>query len=246
MSQCTAEINNERCQRDLDSNGYCQMHRKQASRNGRITNIQPRQPKPVEPKVAKVRIIQCSAVLDGEQCQRKHSAKGLCSMHYRQVGRSGYITNILPTILREHIRLPAVERFALRIKPGGDDGNCWVWTGAKDKDGYGHFSDKTKNHYAHRWAWMHLAGELGLGIQLDHICTNTLCVRPSHLQPVTQPVHAKVSQQQRDKLKANEGQVIVGGNPRARSIQEITFAMEHGLPGYFNGAKTIGIGSEEL
>lgn len=239
MSQCTAEINNERCQRDLDSNGYCQMHRKQVSRNGRITNIQPRQTKPVEPKVAKARIVQCSAVLDGEQCQRDHYANGYCGMHDSQMKRRGRITNLLPTAGREHIGLPSIERFALRVQPGGDDGNCWVWTGNLDDEGYGHFSDQKKNQYAHRWAWEHLVGELKDGIQLDHICKNPPCARPSHLQTLTQGKHAKVTKQQRDLLKTNTDSILVGGNPRARSLDEITFALRHGLPGYFNGAKVI-------
>lgn len=239
MSQCTAEINNERCQRDLDSNGYCQMHRKQASRNGRITNIQPRQPKPVKPKVAKVKFTRCTAVLGGESCQREHFANGYCSMHDSQMKQHGRITNLLPTPSRAQAHLPAPQRFASRLKPGGDDMNCWEWIGSKKDDGYTRFWDKGKPHYAHRWAWEYLIGVIPAGMELDHICRNVACVRPSHLQIITRAAHAKVSQQQRDMLNANEDQVMVGGNPKARSIQEINFALRHGLPGYLNGAKVI-------
>lgn len=239
MRLCSAELDGTKCQRKHDSNGYCTMHRLQAGRNGHVTNIMPRQAKPKEVKPVKARNTKCGAELDGEKCQRKHFANGYCGMHGSQIKRHGKISNLLPTPSRANVGLPAIERFALRIQAGGEDMNCWIWVGSLRDDGYGRFADKTKTHRAHRWLYEQLVRTLSDTEQLDHICTNPPCVRPSHLQPITGATHAKVTKQQRDMLKANEEQVMVGGNPKARSMKEITFALRHGLPGYFHGANML-------
>jgi hypothetical protein len=61
-----------------------------------------------------------------------------------------------------------------------------MWTGAKSKNGYGHFrTSGDKLHYAHRFAYELLIGPIPEGLQLDHLCRNRACVRPEHLEPVT-------------------------------------------------------------
>lgn len=73
---------------------------------------------------------------------------------------------------------------------------CWLWGGWKDKFGYGRFSfpgegytttGKTKrvHKYAHIIAWEIVNGPVPAGKELDHLCYNPSCVRPSHLEPVT-------------------------------------------------------------
>ncbi len=39
--------------------------------------------------------------------------------------------------------------------------------------------------YAHRWAYEQARGAIPDGMHLDHLCRNTLCVNPDHLQAVT-------------------------------------------------------------
>lgn len=60
---------------------------------------------------------------------------------------------------------------------------CWIWEGAKDKDGYGNFTvGRKKTGKAHRfsfllkWGWI-----LPHPYQIDHQCNNTSCVNPYHL-----------------------------------------------------------------
>lgn len=182
---------------------------------------------------------QCTAELNDEHCQREgNRGRALCSMHAWQKSKHGAIRSIKPTPGRLHLRLPAPERFAQKLKAGGHDGQCWEWTAGKTDDGYGVFHDQGKTYKAHRWAWMHLVNPaLDCGIELDHICMNVSCVRPSHLQAVNRSKHAELSREQRSLLKANEDSILVGGNRKARGIQELSYAMEHGLPCVFDGAK---------
>lgn len=65
---------------------------------------------------------------------------------------------------------------------------CWQWTGARtgDKRNYAAFQEGTrKTVRAHRWAYEHWVGPIPKGLVLDHLCRNTLCVNPEHLEPVT-------------------------------------------------------------
>jgi hypothetical protein len=65
-----------------------------------------------------------------------------------------------------------------------DDG-CWEWTAAKGRTGYGRFLYKGSVRLAHGVMWDLFNGPLPEGTELDHLCRNRGCVRPSHLEPVT-------------------------------------------------------------
>ena len=60
---------------------------------------------------------------------------------------------------------------------------CWIWTGAKDKDGYGRLRFGKTHIKAHRYSWELEHGPIPEGMQIHHIvCNNPPCVRPSHLE----------------------------------------------------------------
>lgn len=66
---------------------------------------------------------------------------------------------------------------------------CWLWTGGHGKYGHGVFIPKTRNEPimgAHRWSWESVNGPIPPGLVLDHLCRVPACVRPDHLEPVTQ------------------------------------------------------------
>ena len=57
---------------------------------------------------------------------------------------------------------------------------CWLWTGAKDKDGYGRVS-WPPFRFVHRWAHTHFIGPIPLGLFVLHRCDTPACVNPAHL-----------------------------------------------------------------
>jgi hypothetical protein len=64
-------------------------------------------------------------------------------------------------------------------------GDCLVWLGPLDRDGYGTFYFRRKNRRAHRVAWYALGGPIPEGHVINHICRNRACVNPQHLDLVT-------------------------------------------------------------
>lgn len=71
-----------------------------------------------------------------------------------------------------------------------DLGPCWVWTAALCK-GYAQFWDGQRQRRAHRWFWEQENGPVPDGLELDHLCRNRACVRPSHLEAVTGKVNCE-------------------------------------------------------
>jgi len=61
---------------------------------------------------------------------------------------------------------------------------CWIWQGAKIPSRgleYGIFNKKRVHRFSYE---LHL-GAIPIDKELDHLCRNTLCVNPEHLEPVT-------------------------------------------------------------
>ena len=67
-------------------------------------------------------------------------------------------------------------------------GQCWVWMGAysgsKERP-YGTFRITVGMRRAHRLAFRDFGNKLPEDLDIDHLCRNTRCVRPSHLEAVT-------------------------------------------------------------
>lgn len=77
------------------------------------------------------------------------------------------------------------DRFWSKVERSDD---CWTWTGAKTRrnNGYGRFRFNGDLYVAHRVAYELLRGPIADGLVIDHLCRNTLCVNPDHMEIVTQ------------------------------------------------------------
>ena len=80
--------------------------------------------------------------------------------------------------------LPAVERLRLSASQDRATG-CWVWVRGVDRDGYGYIGIDRKYWRAHRAAYHLLVGPIPDGLVIDHLCKNTRCVNPAHLEAVS-------------------------------------------------------------
>lgn len=66
---------------------------------------------------------------------------------------------------------------------------CWEWPGQRLPTGYGMKQNKKavgiKNFLVHRLVYAAIFGEIPKGLVIDHLCRNTCCCNPFHLEPVT-------------------------------------------------------------
>lgn len=106
-------------------------------------------------------------------------ASGLCAGHLGQRHRGRPLTPIF--------RGTEADRFWRDVDKS--DG-CWNWCGNKNQKGYGRFKIGAVRVSAHRWSYEHLVGPIPEGLTIDHLCRNTSCVRPDHLEAVTNKVNS--------------------------------------------------------
>jgi len=87
-----------------------------------------------------------------------------------------------------------MERIMEKVNKDGPLWNgipCWEFKGALGH-GYGRVSmPPGKSALVHRVVYQSLVGPLPSRIELDHLCKNTKCCNPAHLEPKTHSVHMK-------------------------------------------------------
>lgn len=84
---------------------------------------------------------------------------------------------------------PPEVRFLRYFTPVGSS-ECWDWQGGQNGHGYGLFTVSTsrgtqRRITASRYAYLLFKGPLTSDLHVDHLCSNRLCVNPSHLEAVT-------------------------------------------------------------
>ena len=106
-------------------------------------------------------------------------------------------TSVFEKLVRGHV-----------AEPGPLETECWVWQGGCCNKGYGFIyiydpdavgtrggigkrKGRSKPHRAHIISWVMANGPVNADMTLDHLCRNTECIRPSHLEEVTRPENTR-------------------------------------------------------
>jgi uncharacterized small protein (DUF1192 family) len=101
---------------------------------------------------------------------RELAAKGL--------GKSFNVNGTLPPNYEEMFW----EKFDSLVDKSGE---CWVWLGGSHDGRYGTVRYRGGSRAVHRLSYTRSKGKIPVGLVLDHLCRNTRCVRPDHLEAVT-------------------------------------------------------------
>lgn len=73
------------------------------------------------------------------------------------------------------------QRFLAFLPSSRSPSTCWIWTGAKDRDGYGVIADGGKTLGAHRVSYELHHRQLPPRALIMHSCDTPSCVNPAHL-----------------------------------------------------------------
>lgn len=72
------------------------------------------------------------------------------------------------------------ERFLSKVSVDTTT-SCWLWTGSKDRGGYGRFRLGSRPQLAHRVAFTWWGPGISDGLECCHSCDTPACVNPAHL-----------------------------------------------------------------
>lgn len=112
-------------------------------------------------------------------------------------------------------------QFKINTKTG-----CWEWQRELSLQGYGMMRKDGFKTGAHRHYFMHLRSGIPPNMKLDHLCRNTICVNPAHLEIVTERENiirgVGASAQNARKTHCGRGHALSGEN--------VEHDVQHGWP----------------
>ena len=84
---------------------------------------------------------------------------------------------------------------------------CWLWEGTaklspESQRWYGALTYEGRHWQAHRFVYTLEVGDIPAAHDLEHLCNETMCARPTHLLPVTRLEHFKRTRRRRTSGKS--------------------------------------------
>lgn len=87
--------------------------------------------------------------------------------------------------MREDIRTFILERIA--VEDRGHSSPCWTWQHWTNEKGYAVADFRGSRFRVHRASYEVFKEPIPCWLETDHLCCNSSCVNPDHLEPVTSP-----------------------------------------------------------
>lgn len=121
-----------------------------------------------------------------DDCARVRRARDFCDMHYQRLRKYGSVDlPIRPT--NEELFWAKVDKQGPTSTHRSDLGPCWIRTAWVQPSGYAFWQvGRRGKTLAHRYSFELAYGPIATGLHIDHLCRVRACVRPSHLEAVTQ------------------------------------------------------------
>lgn len=138
---------------------------------------------------------ECSVV----GCRYDARTRGWCNKHYGRWLRHGD-----PEFVKQ-IRGDHVSRWWSKVQQSQA---CWLWLGTILDSGYGSFWNGEREVGAHVYGYELIVGSIPDDAELDHVCRNRACVKPTHLEPVSHALNVQRS----IKNLCRKGHPLVPGN----------------------------------
>lgn len=150
-------------------------------------------------------------------CDRAYYAKDMCRLHWERVRRNGATERL--TI---DPSTPPDERLA---KLSRREGDCIVYTGHLNANGYGQITFRGKNIAVHRLAYETYHGTLATDAVVCHMCDNPPCINPNHLYAGT---HADNGRDKRVRRRSTFGERNAGHKLTEQQVLEIDSRLRAG------------------
>lgn len=169
MTNDTCKV--DQCGRPRKSRGWCSSHYGKWYKHG--------DPQYVYKRPAPKHGPTCSI----EGCESRQACRGWCWKHYDRWREHGDPNKLGPRGERGTIVEDPDERFWSKVEKTEA---CWLWTGkVSARGGYASYYREGRVWLAHRWSYTDAVGPVPEGLVIDHLCRNTNCVNPDHLEAVT-------------------------------------------------------------
>lgn len=119
-------------------------------------------------------------------CTAKTVARNMCSLHYQREVK-GTIPADAPKGITKYPDSPTELLAALLDAAEVQEDGCWVWNRCIESNGYARTRLLGATRFVHRMVYALSNGERYENLpSIHHKCANRACVKPDHLQAVTQ------------------------------------------------------------